>query len=74
MNPAKLTKKVQGFKYISQDREKEVYEIFEIIEKSVYSQKQPYLSQGHHIDLSAPLQKFSMLEDEGYTLEIKSSS
>ena len=74
MNSVKPKKAVQGFKYISQNRAKEVYQIFETIGKPVYLQKQPYLNQNHHIDINAPLQKFSMLEDEGYIFEIKSSS
>lgn len=72
MDPS--NKETQVFKYISQNRTKEVHQVFKTIGKPSYLKDQPYFSQSGHVDVNAPIKKFSMLADEGYTFEIKSSS
>ena len=67
-------KETQEFQYISQNREKEVYQVFKTIGIPTHLQDQPYLSQSDHVDVDTPFKKFSMLEDGGYTFETKSSS
>ena len=62
------------YKYISQNKIQEVYQVFEILQGSIDLQNQRHLNQSNYVDLNAPLEKFSMLEDKGYTFEIKSNS
>ena len=74
MGSSKSYKETQKFKYISQDRVKKVYQVFETLGKQVYSQNQLHMNQNDYVDMNAPLKKFSMLGDEGHDFEIKGNS